>query len=122
MKHERPPGFDYPNLSERTDKANEHSISYRISIGMKDLAPKRKRVRQRRKRKIKKKAAAGKPRVRKRRVRKQVSYNPLIAILVFLYMLKLIDEKTLTRITQGLYPEEKKKRAKGTPRRRRKSR
>ncbi len=85
------------------------------------MAPKRKRVRQKRKRKVKKKAGAGKPRVRRHKARKQVSYNPLLAILVFLYMLKLIDEKTLTRITEGLYPKEKK-RAKGTRRRRRKSR
>ncbi len=83
------------------------------------MAPKRKRVRQRRKRKVKKKAGAGKPGVRRRRVRKQVSYNPLLAILVFLYMLKLIDEKTLTRITEGLYPKEKTKRSRM---RRRKSR
>ncbi len=86
------------------------------------MARKRKRVRQRRKRKVKEKAGAGKARVRGRRARKQVSYNPLIAILVFLYMLKLIDEKTLTRITEGLYPKEKRKRAKGTRRLQGKSR
>lgn len=106
-------------MSERTDKANRHPIH--VSIGLKDLARKRKRTRQKKTRRVRKRAAAGKARVRRRRVRKQVSYNPLLAILVFLYMLKLIDEKTLTRITEGLYPEEKK-RAKGTRRRRRKSR
>ncbi len=86
------------------------------------MARKRKRTRRKKIRRARKRVAAGKARVRGRRTRKQVSYNPLIAILVFLYMLKLIDEKTLTRITEGLYPKEEKKRAKSTPRRRRKIR
>ncbi len=86
------------------------------------MARKRKRTRQKRVLRARKRAAAEKARVRRRRARKHVSYNPLIAILVFLYMLKLIDKKTLTRITEGLYPKEQKKRTKGTRRRRRKSR
>lgn len=79
-------------------------------VGKKRLGRKRK------KRRVRKKAAARKARVRKRPARRKVSYDPLLALLMFLYMLKLIDERTLTRIQKALYPEKKAKR---TRRRRR---
>ncbi len=82
------------------------------------MARRRRRARQRKKPRARKKAAAGKARVRKRPARRIVSYNPLMALLVFLYMLKLIDERTLLRIQESLYPKKKVKRT----RRRRKPR
>jgi hypothetical protein len=47
-------------------------------------------------------------------------YRSLLAILMFLYMLRLIDEKTFNKIKNALYPPRaKKRRRKGKPRRRR---
>ncbi len=74
------------------------------------MARKRRRARPRKKPRARKKAAAEKARVRKRPARRVVSYNPLLALLVFLYMLKLIDERTLLRIQESLYPKKKAKR------------
>jgi len=63
--------------------------------------------------------------VRKRRKpsarpRPPLHYRTLIAILMLLYMLRLIDEKTFKRIQAGLYPAKpaRKKRAQGRMRRR----
>ena len=84
---------------------------------MRELKRKKRPVRQRKKRSIRKKGPARK--VRQRAAPREARYNPLLALLMFLYMLKLIDEKTLTRIQDRLYP---KKRPKRTRRQRRRTR
>jgi len=49
-----------------------------------------------------------------------IHYRSLLAILMFLYMLRLIDEKTFNKIKDALYPPRaKKRRRKGKSRRRR---
>ena len=93
-------------LSERTDKANKHSTHKAISIELRELKRKKRSVRQRKKRPIRRKHPARK--VKERAASREVHYNPLIALLMFLYMLRLIDRKTFTRIQQALYPTKKK--------------
>lgn len=75
----------------------------------------------RKKRTVRKKAAARKTRVRKRPTRRKVGYDPLLALLMFLYMLKVIDERTLIKIQKTLYPEKKAKRTRRRRRPRRRS-
>jgi hypothetical protein len=84
---------------------------------MGDLAKGKRRVRQKKKPRSRKRTPARKAaaRGRKRPTKREVRYNPLIALLMFLYMLKLIDQKTLTRIQEALYPT---KRVRRKPRRR----
>jgi hypothetical protein len=64
--------------------------------------------------------AAKKARRRKSAEETAIHYRSLLAILMFLYMIKLIDEKTFNRIKDALYPPRaKKRRRKGKSRRRR---
>ena len=84
-----------------------------ISIELRELKRKKRPVRQRKKGPVRRKRAARK--VKERAALREVHYNPLIVLLMFLYMLRLIDEKTFTRIQQALYPTRKKpkKRSRG---------
>jgi hypothetical protein len=64
--------------------------------------------------------AAKKARRRKSAEEAAIHYRSLLAILMFLYMIKLIDEKTFNRIKAALYPPRaKKRRRKGKSGRRR---
>ena len=89
------------------------------SAEMRELKRKKRPVRQRKKRSASKKARTR--RVRERVRPREARFNPLLALLMFLYMLKLIDEKTLTRIQDTLYPKKrpnrKPKRTRGQRRR-----
>ena len=87
------------------------------SAEMRELKRKKRPVTQRKKRSVRKKGPARK--VRQRAAPREARYNPLLALLMFLYMLKLIDEKTLMRIQHTLYPEEKFKKRKQRRRRQR---
>lgn len=75
---------------------------------MRELKRKKRPVRQRKKRRVRKKAPARN--VKEHVVPREARYNPLLALLMFLYMLKLIDERTLTRIQDRLYPRKRPKR------------
>ena len=77
-------------------------------VEMRELERKKRPVRQRKKRSVRKKGPARK--VRQRVAPREARYNPLLALLMFLYMLKLIDQNTLKRIQDALYPKKRPKR------------
>lgn len=79
-----------------------------------DLPQKRKSVR-RTKRPTRKKVRAKK---KSKEGYTAVHYRSLLAILMFLYMLKLVDDKTFNRIKGVLYPTRAvRRRRKGKPKR-----
>jgi len=65
------------------------------------LAPRKTKTKKRRKRV----AGRRRPRSKRKGVRREAHVNALIAILMFLYMLRLMDEKTFKRIQKDLAPK-----------------